>query len=532
MRIARRLRDEVESVAVCARAGLLNPVAPHRAVPAARALERYGLIGGLLGLAAARAGGRVAVSDERGSTSYAELDRRTSALANAWRERGFRSGDGVAILARNHRGIVEAVFAACKLGARVILLNTDFAGPQVREVAIREGARMIVFDDEFADAAGNAGLPLGGWRAWTDTPGATDTLEALIADADDAPPPKPEKEAAIVILTSGTTGTPKGAVRQQGHTLTPMGALFGRVPFRSGEATLISAPLFHSLGFAHMLAAVALGSTMVLRRRFDADGVLDDIERHRATAWIAVPVMLRRVLDAYDAHPRDTSSLRIVFLAGSQLGATLATRALDTLGDVVYNLYGSTEVAFATIATPADLREDPDSVGPPTLGCRVRILDEDGEDVTPGETGRIFVGNAMPFEGYTGGGTKEIIDGLMSSGDVGHFNPAGRLFIDGRDDDMIISGGENLFPGEIEELLIGHEEILEAAVIGVPDEEWGARLRAFVVLREGAQLDEDAVKEYVRENLARYKVPREVVFMDHLPRNPTGKVLKRELSRD
>jgi fatty-acyl-CoA synthase len=176
------------------------------------------------------------------------------------------------------------------------------------------------------------------------------------------------------------------------------------------------------------------------------------------------------------------------------------------------------------------VREEPGSVGKVVRGVVVKILNEDGDDVEAGASGRIFVGNSAQFEGYTGGETKEQIKGLMSSGDVGHFDDKGRLFIDGRDDEMIVSGGENVFPAEVEDLLAGHEAIAEAAVIGVDDEKFGQRLKAFVVLRDGKDLSEDAVKAYVKDNLARYKTPREVVFMDELPRNPTGKVLKRELA--
>jgi fatty-acyl-CoA synthase len=291
--------------------------------------------------------------------------------------------------------------------------------------------------------------------------------------------------------------------------------------------------MFHAVGFAHMALGVGLGSTLVLRRKFDPVGVLDDIENHSATALIVVPVMLRRMLDAAEEHgaERDLSSLRIVFVGGSQLGGSLAVRALDALGDVVYNLYGSTEVTYATIATPEDLRAEPDTVGRPPHGAIVRILDEDRQPLPAGRTGAIFVGNAMAFEGYTGGGTKEVVDGLMATGDVGHFDDAGRLFVDGRDDDMIVSGGENVFPAEVEELLAGHGDVEEAAVLGVDDEKFGQRLRAFVVTRGGASLSEDELKGYVRENLARYKVPREVIFLDSLPRNPTGKVLKKELAQ-
>jgi len=241
--------------------------------------------------------------------------------------------------------------------------------------------------------------------------------------------------------------------------------------------------------------------------------------------------MLSRMLDELEkTSPKpDLSSLRIVFVSGSQLGAELATRSLKDLGPVIYNLYGSTEVAYATIAGPQDLSINPATVGPVVKGMKVKILDDNGKELPQGEVGRIFVGNFFPFEGYTGGGGKQIIDGLLSSGDVGYFDDNDLLYVSGRDDEMIVSGGENVFPAEIEDLVSGHPEVIEATALGVEDKDWGARLRCFVVKVEGSSIDEDAIKAYVKDNLARYKVPREVVFLDELPRNPTGKILKREL---
>ena len=289
--------------------------------------------------------------------------------------------------------------------------------------------------------------------------------------------------------------------------------------------------MFHALGYLHATIAMMLGSTLVLRRRFKPPTVLEDIEKHKVTAIVVVPVMLSRILDALEGMESkpDLSSLRIVFVSGSQLGAELANRALKELGPVVYNLYGSTEIAFATIARPQDLSINPATVGPVVKGVKVKILDDNGNELPQGEVGRIFVGNFFPFEGYTGGGHKQIIDGLMSSGDVGYFDEHGLLYVSGRDDEMIVSGGENVFPAEVEDLISGHPEVIEATALGVEDKEWGHRLRAFVVKADGASVDEDAIKHYVRDNLARYKVPREVVFLDELPRNPTGKILKREL---
>jgi fatty-acyl-CoA synthase len=245
-----------------------------------------------------------------------------------------------------------------------------------------------------------------------------------------------------------------------------------------------------------------------------------------------VPVMLRRIVSVLeeDRGRFDTSSLRLVFVSGSQLDGELVRRAQATIGDKLYNFYGTTEVAYATFATPEDLRAAPGCAGRVPFGAVVRLYDQAGRMVQAADqVGRIFVGNGFQFEGYTGGGGKEVIDGLMSTGDVGHFDATGRLFVDGRDDDMIVSGGENLFPGEVEELLVTHPAVEEASVIGVEDPEFGQRLAAFVVRRPETELTEDEAREFVRENLARFKVPRDVVFLEELPRNPSGKVLKREL---
>jgi fatty-acyl-CoA synthase len=530
-KLAQRFGDEAYFAALCLRSGLVGIELPHRTASMLLSFERFGLLGGAVSIAATKHGDRVALIDERGPLSYKELDKRSNALANAWRERGLEAGHGVAILARNHRGFLDAVFAAAKCGARIILLNTDFAGPQIREVAGREGTDLLVYDDEYAGMLDGVDPPLGRWRAWTDGP-AQDTLETLIAGGDTGTPRRPGRAAKVVILTSGTTGTPKGAPRQEPKSLGAIGGLLDKVPFRAREVTECCAPLFHALGFAHALLAVAMGSTLVLRRKFDPAATLASLERSRATAVIVVPVMLQRLLDLPDDGPakHDLSALRIIFVAGAQLGVKLCERATEAFGPVLYNLYGSTEVAFATIATPKDLAAEPGCVGGVLRGTVVKIFDEHGEELPPGSTGRIFVGNSVQFEGYTGGGSKEQVKGLMSSGDVGHFDAAGRLFIDGRDDEMIVSGGENVFPREIEELLARHEAIKEASTIGVPDEKFGQRLRAFVVLRDGAALSGDEVRRYVAENLARFKSPREVVFLDALPRNPTGKVLKRELA--
>jgi fatty-acyl-CoA synthase len=275
-----------------------------------------------------------------------------------------------------------------------------------------------------------------------------------------------------------------------------------------------------------------LGSKVVLRRAFDPETFLDDIEKHRATAVCVVPVLLQRILalPAEVTGRYDTSALRAAFCSGSALPAAVSAEFQNRFGDVIYNLYGSTEVSLATMADPDIVRAHPTSVGTPMLGSRVALLDDQDRPVAQGERGRVFVGTVTPFEGYTGGGHKQVVDGMLATGDVGHF-AGGRLYIDGRDDDMIVSGGENVFPAEVEELLIAHAAVREASVIGVPDADFGSRLRAFVVLHDGMPLTSDEVRAHVHDHLARFKVPRDVVFLHELPRNPTGKVLKRQLSQ-
>jgi fatty-acyl-CoA synthase len=531
-RAASRVAVEAHAVGVVYNAGMIGGTLPHKLLPGISALRRYGPLGGSAAMAAARRPGRAAIVDERGSLTYEELDVRSNALANDWISRGVKAGDGIGILCRNHRGFLDATFAMAKVGGRGVYLNTDFAGPQVRDVCAREGVKILIHDEEFAAVVREVECPTGRFVAWADNPQDVPLLDELIENGDSAAPPSPDERSTVIMLTSGTTGTPKGAPRQTPRSLGGVGALLSKVPFRAEESTYIAAPMFHALGFATTMLAIGLGCTVVVRRRFDPEEVLEGIARERCTGLVVVPVMLQRILALPDEARRvhDTSSLRIIFCSGSQLEADLVTRALEEFGPVVYNMYGSTEVAYATIADPEDLAAAPGCAGRTPFGTTVRILDDNGFPLPQGQTGRIFVGNGMEFEGYTGGGHKEVIDGLMSSGDVGHFDEAGRLFVDGRDDEMIVSGGENLFPREIEELLVTHEAIDEAAAIGVDDPEWGKRLRAFVALREEGALTEDDVKNFVKENLARFKVPREVVFVESLPRNPSGKVLKRQLA--
>jgi acyl-CoA synthetase (AMP-forming)/AMP-acid ligase II len=526
------LSDGIHVAGTLARAGMLRPSRPDRAMRAIVGLHRFGptMAAGVVG-GAARFPGAAAIIDDEGLLTFAELERRTNALARGLAGHGLTEGRTLAVMCRNHRGFIEAGAACSKLGVHIVLLNTGFAGPQVAEVVQSEAADATVYDQEFAATIAEARGRRVCFVADTDDAGDT-SLAELVATRVDTPLPPPAVAGRAVILTSGTTGTPKGANRPAPSSMGPMAALLSAIPLRSRDTTVIAAPLFHAWGFAHMLLATALSSTIVLRRRFDPLETVRTVAEQHADVLVVVPVMLQRMLEA-DAEQRrhlDTSALRVIAVSGSALPGPLANRVMDAFGDALYNLYGSTEVAWATVAGPADLRAAPGTAGRPPRGTVVKILDQHGEKELPtGATGRIFVGSEMLFEGYTGGGDKDRRGGLMATGDVGHFDAAGRLFVDGRDDDMIVSGGENVFPGEVEDLLAGVAGIREVAVVGVADEEFGQRLRAVVSLEPGAEFSEAQLQDHVRSHLARYKVPREIVFVDRLPRNATGKIVKREL---
>jgi acyl-CoA synthetase (AMP-forming)/AMP-acid ligase II len=514
------------------KSGIVGPMRPDKALKIGTTFLRWGASPATgVTTASIHYPHELAIVDERGSLTWERLHLRSNALAHAFAEMGIGPGDGVGIMCRNHRGFIEATLASAKLGASALYLNTMFAGPQLAEVTKREGPKVLVYDEEFADLLSEVDDSITRIVGWCDGVAAGPTLDSLIEGSDESNLKPPPAKPKFVILTSGTTGTPKGAQRSSPEGLLPIAALIDKIPFRSGMTMMIAAPLFHSWGFFHFVMSLPTASTMVLRRRFDPEETLQAIEGSRADVLAAVPVMIQRILTL----PEETldkytlPSLRITSLSGSALPGELAIAWMDRFGDNVYNLYGSTEVAYATVATPEDLRAAPGTAGKPPRGTKICLYDESGNEVPQGEVGRIFVGNAMAMEGYTGGGGKEMIDGLYSSGDVGHIDSDGRLFIDGRDDEMIVSGGENVFPREVEDLLADHVAVEEVAVIGVEDDEFGQRLKAFVVIRADLEVSQQDLAAHVKANLASYKSPREIEFMDELPRNATGKVLKKDL---
>ncbi|ASW53054.1 AMP-binding protein [Plantactinospora sp. KBS50] len=510
------------TVATLTRRGLLNPGSPVRIAAQLTALHRWGFsLGGELRQAAARDPHRTALIDDRhGAITYGSLLARTERLARALRGTfGVAPGQRVGILCRNHGGLIETAIAASLLGADPVLINTGLSAAQLSIVTEQQDLRVLVYDAEFADRT--AGLPPGLHRF------DQRRHEELIATAPPDPLSPPASNGRTIVLTSGTTGTPKGARRRTPSGFGPLVSIVDRIPVHCHDRVMIAAPLFHTWGYAALQVSFALRATVVLHHRFDPAATLRALDEHRCTALFAVPVMLQRLLEV--PPPATRPPLKVVAVSGSALPGGLATRFMDRYGDVIYNLYGSTEVSWASIATPADLRLASNTAGRPPHGTRLAILDERGDPVPPGHTGRIFVANEMLFEGYTSGNGRESHDGLMETGDLGHLDADGLLFVDGRQDDMIVSGGENVFPSEVEDLLAGLPQVREVAVVGVPDQEYGQRLAAYLVLEPGETLDVDAVREYVRHYRARFSVPRDVFFVPYLPRNATGKIVAREL---
>jgi fatty-acyl-CoA synthase len=524
---------EVGGVSVAlVKSGVWRSARPAHLVGIERALRYWGQSMAALGaIAAIRFPDRLAVIDEAGSTTYAELDRRCERIAAALSaDHGIVAGSKVAVLCRNHRGFLEATLSASRVGADVLFLNTEFAPPQLKAVLERHQPDLLIHDAEFTPPTDIRIVV-----AWPHEGHAPDQnaidLDTL-AGSKAASAPKPASPGHITILTSGTTGTPKAAPRAP--TASGLAGLtasaLNRFGLRSGEPMVICPPLFHGLGLLTSILALFLGSPIVLTRRYDARTVLTQVEETRAGSIVAVPVMLRRMLELgpTEIAKHDLRSLRAVISGASTLGAPLAERFIAQFGPVLCDAYGSSEVGVATIATSADLIAAPGTVGRPCLGSTVRILDDNDRPVPVGETGRIFAGGGLVFGGYSDGSSKTVVDGRMSTGDLGHLDRAGRLFVDGREDDMIVSGGENVYPVEVEGCLATHPAVAEAAVVGVPDEEFGQRLVGYVVLREPAT--EDELIEHVRANLARYKTPRQIVVLDEFPRNATGKVLRSKLT--
>jgi len=522
-------------VSLLFRTGLLFSGSPQRSFHHIGALREWGTtLAGLVISSAVRSPTRPALIDDQGVMTFAELDDRTTRLAVGLPVDGPRPRIGV--LCRNHRGMAETLVACSKRGVEVVLLNTGFGAGQLRAVLTELRMDLVVADAEFAPLLAATPHTLRRLVVWADAPGdpagAGLTIEQIIHAS---PAPKlspPQVQSRTIVLSSGTTGRPKGARRPPRPGLWPLASMTSRIPLRHRQTMIVEAPLFHTWGYAALQMAWGLRAPVVLHRRFDPEATLRTISTHREAVLFAVPVMLQRIMDlpAEVLRRYDTSSLRIVALSGAALPGELATDFMNEFGDCLYNVYGSTEASWVSIATPKDLRLDPRTAGRPPRNTRLVILNEEGRPVGRSTIGRVFAANELLFEGYTGGEPMEVRDGLLSTGDLGHVDHRGLLFVDGRQDGMVVSGGENVVPRDVEDALLKLPGVHEVAVVGVPDDEWGQRLAAYIVALPGAKVDPEAVRTYVHTQVARFAVPREVHFLRELPRNATGKIVHRWLA--
>ena len=534
--LSQRVTELGESLRTLRKARLLVGLRPDKYLRMAAAMLREGTTNTVgIAVSAQRCPQRPALIDELGVLSYRELDTRANAFAAALQQLPAGTPQMVGIMCRNHRGFVDALAATERIGADALLLNTSFAGPALADVVVRERPDVIVYDQEFSASVDRAVSEKPDTEriiAWTDHPADhAVTIETLIARHAGQRPARTGRRSKLILLTSGTTGTPKGARRSAGGGFTEGAAMLSRLPWRAEETTVVAAPMFHAWGFGQLVLGSMLSCTLVVSRTFDAAATMELVDRYRASGLSVVPVMLDRIMELPDEvrNRYNGRSLRFVSAAGSRMRPDVVVRFMDQFGDVIYNNYNATEVGVIALAGPEDLRAAPDTAGKPMPGTDIRILDEIRREVPRGQIGQIFARTTTPFETYTSGQTKDIHAGFMACGDLGYVDEAGRLFVVGRDDEMIVSGGENVYPIEVEKVLAAHPAVAEASAIGVDDEQFGQQLAAFVVLQPGASASPDMLKQHVRDHLANYKVPREIVVLDELPRSVTGKLARSEL---
>jgi acyl-CoA synthetase (AMP-forming)/AMP-acid ligase II len=519
--VALNPRELLAASLALGRSGLVRPARPGQLTRIGWGLVSHGAGPGFGPLAgAAFSPGRPGIIDDNGPVSFGTLEQRCDAVA-AGLAAVLPPGDTIGLLARNSAGAYQTMVAASRCGLDVLYLNTGFSAGQIAAVASSRGVRALVHDREFASQVppGVISIPMSGDQALT--------IEAMAGrrHRDRAPAPRMRHRSRHVILTSGTTGQPKSVSRTGGNMASAI-ALVSGLPNRADENWLIAVPMFHAWGWLNTLLAMLLRSTIVVTGRFEPQQVLELAERERCQVLVAVPAMLRRIMDLPPGVRRryDTSSLRAVTVSGSPLPAALAAAFMDEFGDILSSFYGTTEAGYAAVATPADLRAAPGTAGRALPLVDVRVLDDRGVPCQPGTRGMVWVGSwdtAAP-------GT-DAARGPACTGDVGWLDDAGRLFIAGRADDMIITGGENLYPAEVEHTLEEHPSVLEAAVVGRPDPVYGQIVVAHLALRKGSSVTTAALRSWCRRRLASFQVPRRFIVHDELPRNAAGKVVKHAL---
>lgn len=492
-----------------------------------------------------------ALSGDR-NVDYATLRAAVGRGAGLLADLGVAAGDRVGILATNSVEYIEAMFAAASLGAVTVPMNYKAKQREIAHLLSDSGAKVVLTESRYRELVAAARpdgvehvveLDTDDTESWRRRTAAAEELFE-IAEVDD-------RELCVLLYTSGTTSLPKGVMLTHG-ALTDY--VMGRAEPADGDdhgRLLLAAPLYHIAGVTSMLGALYSGRTVVVMPQFDVDRWFDLVEQERVTHAFVVPTMLARLIEHPDVADRDLSSLEVITYGAAPMPPAVIRRALQVLPSSVgfSQAYGQTETtSTVTVLTPDDHRMDGTdaenvdklrrlgSVGKPVDDVEIRIVGDDGSVLGPFEVGQVQLRSARQMTGYWGAGssrTAETIDdeGWIHTGDLGYLDDGDYLFLGGRSGEMIIRGGENIAPEEIESVLYDHPDVLEVGVVGVPDEEWGERVLAVVVPRPGTGLDVEAIREYCREQLAGYKRPDIVELVDELPRTSTGKLLRRELPR-
>lgn len=477
---------------------------------------------------AAAAPDRIALIDDTGVLTYRQLRDDSRSLAK-WLlalqdERGLDELR-IGVMARNGRGIILPLAAKGYAGAHIFLLNIGSSPEQLAGIFAENDINVLFIDDEFADRlpANTDGITV--IRAHEDGGEGLSIGQVVRRDVDRQLPRWP-KHGNLVLMSSGTTGIPKGIVRPEPRMPFVVAGYLEAIPWRAGDTVQLTASIFHTWGWSALQVALATRSTIVTRRIFDPDACFRDIQRYRCDGLISSPIFFKQMLDLQESY--DTSSLRYLASAGNAVSPALLRRTTERFGPILANIYGSTELALAAAASPEQMQADPTTVGKVPPGTVLKLYDDQGREVRPGETGRIFLYNETALRGYTNPATEMVeIDGLVEMGDLGYLDDDGYLHVQSRNDDMIIVGGENVHPQSVVEVLEDMPGVGEVYAHGVDDEQMFKRIAVWVV--RSADITADAVRDWVRAHLADHSIPRDVHFVDELPRNAVGKVVPRFL---
>ena len=478
---------------------------------------------------------KLAVISGQRTLDYRHLSARAGRVANAFTSLGCRSGDRVAWMSFNSIEGAEIANGLRRAGLVIVPVNYRLRGPEIAYVLNDSGAKLAAAGPEHVDAMDAARQEVRGdvhFVAVGDhVPSGWLSYSRLIDSASDEFGSPAGGLLATMLYTSGTTGNPKGAWRPDGVDVAHVMQLISMFELSQSDIHLMCGPGYHSaVGFFSAIT-ILLGGTVVIEPKFAAEEALDLIERHRVTTTFMAPTLLQRLVDEQQRKPRDTSSLRAVILSAAPCPYALKARAEDAFGQVLWEAYGATETGFNTILRPEDQLRKPGSCGTPVPGQEIRLVRDDGNEAAIGEPGEFMVRSAWTAEYFNrpDATRNSMHDGFFSVGDVAYRDGDGYYYICDRKVDMIISAGVNIYPAEVEAALFGHPSVLDVAVIGVPDDDFGESVKAVVQLRPGATATAGELIAFCAERLAGYKKPRSVDFVDELPRDAAGKLLKRKL---